>query len=99
MTKLSIINQLQSIAHSGNYYGYATRKQIIVINMLLSEYSEREERLALLTMWFGHPFTSSKELTMGEASAIIDLAFQIEWVIDPKFIYFIKVCLEDYYAF
>lgn len=96
-----MLNQLRSLANSRSEYHNlpASLPQLQVIGSLMSEYSERDERLMLLSQWFGRPILSSKELTKSEAASIIELAFYKDWEPQEKFIKFIedsKVSLYDF---
>lgn len=69
-----MLNQLLSIANAHEYSWNvpATRSQVLKVILLMDSLS-RDERLLLLSSWFGRTLTSSKQLTKAEASALIEL--------------------------
>ena len=51
---------------------------------------KREDRLKLQSQIFGHPISSSYDLTRDEASALINFGFLRNWEIDPQFLEWVQ---------
>ena len=99
-----MLDLLQTAAYSQppHWNVPATIDQVVAVNALLSAHTYgREERLALLSSWFNRPFSSSRDLTKAEASAIIDLGYQNHdsWEHSERFITFIESSKAVVYAF
>lgn len=100
MSNETQLKMIRSLAYSREWNDKATVPQIRLVNIYLSDYCEtRYEKLWLLEYWFSREFTSSKELTKGEACAILDMALTDEFNHDPDFVAFVDSCLREYYQF
>lgn len=99
--------QIQTLANRFSRNVPATPSQLRPINMLLSTYcTDRDERLLVLGQIFDRDFTSSKQLSKGEASALIEMAFDIHgegesavWERNPEFCQFLEEVKVSLYAF
>lgn len=94
--------QIQTLAQRYSVHSWATPDQLKVLNILLSTYcTDRDERLLVLGQIFDREFTSSKELSKGEASALIEVAFDNHqtWERSYEFHQFIEEVKVSLYAF
>lgn len=97
-----MLNRLRSLAYSHDQNIPISTRQIVAVNALLSYYvKERTERLELLSMWFERPIRTSKQLSKGEAGAIIELGYADTetWEHNLDFTNFVHDSLEELYRF
>lgn len=76
------------------------RAMLMKVNVVLQMVTtKRKERMALLEAMFGRPFTSSKELTLAEAKALLITSgydYTIpEQPIEPAFLDFMRTLKEE----
>lgn len=94
------LNTLRSLAYSDDSIVGITKKQLVVINILLSHFIDsRQEKLDLLCYWFNRPITTSKELTLSEAGAIISCGYNDDWEIQEDFGEFVRQSKSELYTF
>lgn len=97
-----MLNRLRTLANSHDPNHMITDRQIVAVNALLSHYvTDRGERLELLSAWFERPIHTSKELSKGEAGAIIELGYvdNETWEHNLEFTNFVHATLEELYRF
>lgn len=94
------LNMLRTNAYSRNQNvpNLATPIQVMAVASLMApQCGSRHERLSLLGYWFERVFTSSKELSRQEASAILELGFteDSDWEPNEDFLQFIDWTKEQ----
>jgi len=96
-----VLDQLLSLARSHESRNVpATMKQSIAVARFLDAHTtSRDERLLVLKLWFSRRMTSAKDLTRGEAAAILELGVNPNWEPNPKFVQFIEETKALVYQF
>jgi hypothetical protein len=86
MEQHPLVNLIRSIAYDGRTNNLLTTKQLGRVNRVLIQFiPERSDKLAFLSYVFERPFTTSKELKVPEAFALLAFMYYDDWQPNPAF--------------